>query len=1616
MHMFRKLLCSTLAFALLLSPLASQAAVETPMEAVPPIISVKNARPMIMLNMSRDHQLFYRAYTEYADLDPEKNDGIEKTYKHEFEYSGYFDPQKCYEYLPKEQRFEPTAAAVNRYCQKAWAGNFLNWATMTRMDIVRKVLYGGHRDTDEAATEANRTGLTVLRRASLPTDAHSFAKHYAGIDIEKLTPYGVPQLTICNTTWGKTGDWSHLTDRPPLMRVAQGDYRLWNANERWQCYWSADSGTNGAPEHAATAGATSALTGAATSNPARATAGLPAAGGTGDNPTPPDYVVRVRVCKEGLIGASEKCSAAYTGGERKPTGLLHRYAAEGLAEFGLLTGSYDQNITGGVLRRNVSDFNSEINQATGQFKSGEKGIAYTLNQLRIYGYNYSDGVYYAPDSATAGAVNKCDFQTIGLTNGRCNSWGNPMGEMFLESLRYLAGKGTSMYAGDTSFKRDIDVLGLPAPEWVDPYTRASGTNQAGSPKNLAERAAVEQRFGKGQCRPVNIVNFNASVVSYDALLAETTDDLGNALPPVDFPTGGDLISRSTLAAEVNKISDGEKISGKKWFVGQVGLAPAANTNPSEEAKAKANQLCTAKAISKEAGSTLADVRGLCPDAPAYKGSFSIAGLAYWAHTNRIRTAQSMGLDSGVDLNAGGARDVAGFVNTYSVALSPGKPRIEVQVNGTKVVIQPAYRLDKPVEKTEANGEKKTYTQYGSGTLVDFRVIEQDSEGKHGKYLIVWEDSEQGGDYDQDVTGTLEYTVTGNSLSITTDTTADATSGPQGFGYTISGTGAQDGVHFHSGIRGFDYTDRSGILGCVKCFVSDGATTATYTVGEASKDAAGSLEDPLWYAAKWGGFDRGKGNVNKEPSTTTITPANYFLVFNPAKLESALNAAFAGAVANSNAAPAVSSSQLNVGSTRYVASFDPDARTGEIEAAELTDTGSFRTIWKASERLNAKLAKDGPANRFVVTDDGGTGVSFAATSLSADYLKAIKSTDAGSAVTTDQDVSDLINYIRGDRTNDGGKFRKRDANKTENNNLLGSIVNSVPWVQGVPSAAYVGSQFPGYADFASKRIGRKRLLWVGANDGMLHAFNVLPKRVDGAGKALSPDDLDADGKLVLSYVPGVLAPRLHTTAEVDGGLSAMFDGSPYTGDVIADGQWRTYLFSSLGRGGKAIYALDVTNVGQAADATPADIFKWRFTEKDDPDLGYVLSTPAVDRGSNQPTPIVKLNNGKFAILAGNGYKSSNGRAVLFLLPVNGPGAGGWDSGNYYKIVAEQTDAGNGSPNGLSAPNWLDLDGNGTADVVYAGDLRGNLWKFDISSEDASKWHRVGNAPLATAQDDTGTQPRLPITTMPQFAAPNFGGLMVLFGTGKAIESGDFPDPDKKVQRVYGIWDSSYLPSSATDTRSRSLLERKLVRSTTTGNILIDQSETYDWTKHNGWFIQFLDESEMVVFNPVVTSGALLFTTARPPKSESEMNETEKKAAAVACGQGPRGRIYVIDPIYGKASTRIRVTLVDAAAEPNAVGTDISSLQGALVLDRSDDSYGDPKRSVACQEGEPGCTCTGTGSDKVCSKPETADGLKCELNKEVAKRFVTSTGDDVLLCPTMYNARIQWREVPGMRSKE
>ena len=1537
----RKLLLSATA----LLAFGTQAVNFTPL---PPYLTEIKGAPMVMLNLSKDHQLFFKAYNEYSDLD---GDGIVETqYKHSYRYYGYFDNQRCYEYA--SGRFVPTRkVGVDGYCNVAsgneWSGNFMNWASMTRADVVRRILYGGFRSTDDSIVSG--TSLTVLERAHLPTDAHAFAKYYAGADIAKLTPFSSTEITLCNASFSNIA--------APSILVADGNHALWSANERWQCYWKEDK--------SASNGNNPGLTGfnASSSNPERATKGL----GTGY--AKGSYTARVEVCKTGLSGGftddEEGRCKLYPLGNYKPVGLLQKYGEKSEAAFGLMTGSFDKNISGGVLRKNVAAFTDEVDVDDGQFKNAP-GIVRTLNKLRIYGYDYGNGTY-------EGLVGKCNFQQVGLVDGQCSSWGNPVGEVYLESLRYLAGKTASAAFVPASTTRDTS-LGLSISTWSDPFA-----------------ASTVAAFGDQLCRRSSIVNFNASVTSFDHDQWSGASDIKD-------------LSATIVDDYTNLIGAAEGLyaTGKKWAIGRNGTDN--------------NGYCSDKTLTGSGVTSLANATGVCPEAPTQYGSYKIAGAALYAHTKPIRG----------DFTIPANNTRAFKVDTYSVALATGTPRIKIPVPGQPgkfVFISPSFRLDSGAG--------------GGGTLVDLKVITQTPT--YGKFVVNWEDSEQGGDFDQDVFGILEYTVTGNIIAVKTYVVFDSTGGPQGFGYAITGTVGKDGNHFHSGIHGFTYDDPRNITvtpntnvkangGCNDCRTAQAATTATYTMVGVTGEV---LRDPLWYAAKYGGFDRDRA-ASYTPGTalpidswdtkksdgsggTDGIPDNFFYAVDPAQLEKSLEQIFSTILKAGGAAPAAaSSSRTQIANQIYVATHsikaagggsDADA-SGEFLRYSFQSTGQVASApdWDAGAKMTTQ-AWDGGRTLLSLSSAGP--IPFRWTNLDAAQQLALRKnpqTNASDTVTIGQN---RLNWLRGDNTNEttAGGLRARPKTK------LGAIINSTPWYIGRPSAGYSDLQYGGgYSAFVTDNTATSAV-FVAANDGMLHAFN------------------GTTGTELFGYVPRALyttsstAPYSKLSAitaknyALNSGVTGVnADGSVMAADMKVGGNWGTYLFGALGRGARGVYALNVTKPQNAAEINASGIVKWEFTEANDSDIGNIVGRTNI-RLNGQPTQTGYMANGKWAAIYGNGYNSATGKAALFILFADGPATGTntWTSGTHYIKIPVGT-AGDGPDNGLAAPTAVDTDNDGKIDRIYAGDLKGNVWKFDVSNADPSQW-KIGttdNTPLYQAKTTliaTGGVIPQPITTSIQpFAHPD-GGLQLVFATGKSFESNDYPMTVPFTNTIYGIRDAT--GNKATIATGLSELVGQTV--SFIGDVRYITKNPVDYKTKKGWYVNLPDSSESVVFNPLGEDSRRVFIKSIAPEGTSD-----------GCRVDTLAYDMTFDVIRGSSIERSvpgapTVTNLGAIGKRALNSFEFSRNSAPQRSERTPPPpecvLGSPDCNK-CVPGSPGCNtcnpadptqCVKCLPDKPCCPPW--DPLACESfcsyrTNSIKGNGETSSDERLGACT---NGRLTWREI-------
>lgn len=432
----------------------------------------------------------------------------------------------------------------------------------------------------------------------------------------------------------------------------------------------------------------------------------------------------------------------------------------------------------------------------------------------------------------------------------------------------------------------------------------------------------------------------------------------------------------------------------------------------------------------------------------------------------------------------------------------------------------------------------------------------------------------------------------------------------------------------------------------------------------------------------------------------------------------------------------------------------------------------------------------------------------------------------------------LDYVRGMRTDEGVLFPKRER-------LLGAIVHGTPM---------------------EVEHDQRSTIYVGAGDGMLHAFD-----------AHAGDEL-------FSYIPRAIVERLPVSTKLDDPESLPLDGGMAIADVHSGDRRNSVLVAGMGRGAQGVFALDVSS----PSAFEGGDVLWEFTDKDDADIGNVIGTPTIARFR------VGLQRGVarfryFAVVPGgvnnhvkDAYFNTAAPAAIFLLALDKPATEPWRIGiSYFKFIlpAEGRQA-----NGVTDVALVTA-ADGTADVGYAGDLQGNLWRFDFG----------GNAPdsappqrLFVARDAAGN--RQSVTQRARIVFAPERGHVVLFGTGKYLESSDLDRGAFDVQSFYGIWDASGERISG-----RSALVERTVRPHDDGTYEIDGTAVqYGPAGNKGWYLDFPQSKsggERSVATATVLDTRVAFTTLIP--------------AAASC-TAPFGRTYLLDTLNGLPMAGARFT--------------------------------------------------------------------------------------------------------------
>ncbi|WP_395502574.1 pilus assembly protein [Ectopseudomonas mendocina] len=590
-----------------------------------------------------------------------------------------------------------------------------------------------------------------------------------------------------------------------------------------------------------------------------------------------------------------------------------------------------------------------------------------------------------------------------------------------------------------------------------------------------------------------------------------------------------------------------------------------------------------------------------------------------------------------------------------------------------------------------------------------------------------------------------------------------------------------------------------------------------------------------------------------------------------------------------ARPAINSGQIStdedgngvVKTVSYQTSYASDDNwSGDVKRFEKewnSQTNAFETreIWSAKNQV------PGAASRTIkISGNNNSGLADftwanAGSSTTVGTLAYFLSRDPENGNVVDNRGSQRLSYLRGVRTGEGTTFRQRSG-------VLGDFYSSTPAVVSGPRYLInFSNRLEGntaYSTFAQSIAERPSRVYVGGNDGMLHGFNA------------------ATGVEEFAFIPSAVFPKLNKLTGANYSHEFYVDGPPTVADVFNGTEWRTILVGTLKAGGKSIFALDVTTPGE-------EVLLWEFDDSDLPEeaqarMGYSFSQPTIAR----------LHTGSWAVVFGNGYESTNntnGKAALFIV----------DAMEGTLLKSLEVSGVDGVANGLSTPKLGDYNGDGVADYAYAGDLQGNIWRFDLlrnGRSDSAPFTReddgesaigdfevaYGGEPLFSATSSNNDS-RQPITSAPSLVRhPTGVGYLVIFGTGKFFETND-KDGDKTMpQTVYGIWDKQTLGEEASNPGiSRSSLQEQEITNQVTvaadGSSregLVISNNAIDWygsdtqSAQNGWWLDLRQsDGEMVVENMSQLGRTVFFQTLIPNDDP--------------CGDGATNWTFAINPFTG-----------------------------------------------------------------------------------------------------------------------
>lgn len=612
---------------------------------------------------------------------------------------------------------------------------------------------------------------------------------------------------------------------------------------------------------------------------------------------------------------------------------------------------------------------------------------------------------------------------------------------------------------------------------------------------------------------------------------------------------------------------------------------------------------------------------------------------------------------------------------------------------------------------------------------------------------------------------------------------------------------------------------------------------------------------------------------------------FFSAKNPKAFEQGIASALAATSARLGAgnASAVDSSTLTAGSSlSFTATYYTSQWTGQLVAKQADASGSYTVpYWDAAAELPSYDKRNIKTTTLVKQGNSNTATAIAFTAANASKFPASLA-DAGIANTT-VPVASMINYLSGDTeydtTNPGGTLRARKS-------LIGDIVHSSPIYVPAPSAtAFSGRTFDGsqyYSQFVTDNVGREPVVFVAANDGMLHAFAVNAFTDSNTGISYSA------GQELYAFLPGALLrqtgdasigrlanPQYGIANKADGTETVPHqyynDGELTVANAYINKSWHTVLVGTTGLGqARAVYALDVTD--------PSGITLLWERAADDGDtnsdyIGQMTGKPIIAEVPNGN------NQSEWVVLMGNGANSANGTAGLLQFDL--------ETGD---LKVYDTDKA-ATSNALAAPAvWQASSADNLSTDAYAGDLLGNVWHFTLSGGTSNG----SGSPVYVAKD--ANSKLQPITAgMAVAYNPNDGSRWIFFGTGKYQTAGDVNTSDPQTWyglRVYSATTSALTVTNLMDRTN--LMQRTIVAQQQTANGSISRATSTATATENmqtkaGWYLDLAYPAGTTngerIINPSQIIGGYLFVSTLIP------------SAANLCNPYPRGAIMAVDPFTG-----------------------------------------------------------------------------------------------------------------------